>query len=114
MEAAEGPTLAQGAFLGLRTVPSCRSGSRITVLIRAAVAPVVKPLAGATRFDIDADFGRRRRMHRMQSRREFLATLSAAGPWSMAPQPIVSVILGWPEPTVWSGSAVRPGRAAAN
>jgi hypothetical protein len=42
------------AFLGLRTVSSCRSDSRMKIQIRAAVAPVIKPLAGATRFDIDA------------------------------------------------------------
>jgi hypothetical protein len=44
------------------------------------VAPAIKPLAEATRLEIEAglyagDF----RMHIMQSRRDFLATLSAAG-----------------------------------
>jgi NitT/TauT family transport system substrate-binding protein len=44
------------------------------------VAPVVKPLAGATRFDIDAKLLKRRlRMHIMQSRRDFVVSLSAAG-----------------------------------
>ena len=42
------------AFPALSPVPSCRSDSRITLSIRAAVAPVVKPLAEATRLDIDA------------------------------------------------------------
>ena len=79
MEAADGPTLAQGAFLGLRTVPSCRSDSRITLSIRAAVAPAIKPLAEATRLEIDAGLRGRLRMHIMQSRRDFLTALSAAG-----------------------------------
>ena len=60
-------------------MPSCRSDSRVMLLIRAAVAPVVKPLAEATRLDIDAGLLKRRlRMHIMQSRRDLLTTLSAA------------------------------------
>jgi hypothetical protein len=46
--------LAQGAFLDLRTVASCCSDSRITLAVRAAVAPAIKPLAEATRLEIDA------------------------------------------------------------
>ena len=49
-----GPTLAQGAFLGLRTVTSCRSDSRMIFSVRAAVAPAIRPLAKASRLDIDA------------------------------------------------------------
>jgi hypothetical protein len=41
---AEGPMLAQGAFLGSRTVPSFRSDSGIRFQMRAAVEPVLKPL----------------------------------------------------------------------
>ena len=36
------------------TMPSCRSDSRMTLSVRAAVAPAVKPLAEATRLEIDA------------------------------------------------------------
>jgi NitT/TauT family transport system substrate-binding protein len=43
------------------------------------VAPVVKPLTEATRLETDADFQEEASMHIDQSRRAFLATLSAAG-----------------------------------
>ena len=43
---------ANAAIFGLRTVASCRSDSRIKLSVRAAVAPVLKPLPGVTRFDI--------------------------------------------------------------
>jgi tetratricopeptide (TPR) repeat protein len=45
---------AQGAFLELPKVSSCRSDSRMSFQIRAAVAPAIKPLAEATRLEIDA------------------------------------------------------------
>jgi NitT/TauT family transport system substrate-binding protein len=52
----------------------------MTLSVRAAVAPAIKPLAEATRLEIDAGLQKRRPgMRIMQSRRHFLSTLSAAG-----------------------------------
>ena len=47
---------ANAAFLVLRTVASCRSDSRITLSIRAAVAPAIKPLAGRLDWRSTPDF----------------------------------------------------------
>jgi hypothetical protein len=46
------------AFHELPIVSSCRGDSRITLSIRAAVAPAIKPLAEATRLEIDAELKR--------------------------------------------------------
>ena len=52
----------------------------MTLSIRAAVVPVVKPLKEATRLETDAELKREEASMRIsQSRRAFLATLSAAG-----------------------------------
>jgi putative ABC transport system substrate-binding protein len=54
-------------------------------LFRAAVAPVVKPLAGVTRLGIDAGLKKRKlRMHIMQSRRDFLTMRRRHGAAALA------------------------------
>ena len=45
----EDPTVTVATRLRTWTVTSCRSNSRTKLPIRAAVAPALKPLAGATR-----------------------------------------------------------------
>ena len=71
---------ANAAFPARQSMPSCRSDSRMSFQIRAAVAPVVKPLAEATRLEIDAGLQKRDFTCRSCSLAAiFWPTLSVAG-----------------------------------